>query len=234
MRLLLSPLGTTVGVKTSLPRVSTPSFNLSSESQTSDNPEEFPINPIAYFVGFKTLKHSGFILKGQCGKQPVCLGENVTFFNHPSYVYKHPTGIFSGLNCISVGKNAKDEDIFSGFGETAKTEREINRLLVEAYNTKSKTQTELENSDNRDYRKLGRNRHIMLAAQFNVPDRISIDQVEGLAVSGSTEFLPEKLFELAMNIDELLQRLVSFTQTGMHQVIITDPQDHLSSNNGPM
>jgi hypothetical protein len=70
---------------------------------------------------------------GRIGDRPLVVGARYYFANHPSYLCKHPSGIFQGENTVYLGtKNGKQT--FSGFGIGEVTEQELYDMMRDDYN----------------------------------------------------------------------------------------------------
>lgn len=72
---------------------------------------------------------------GSIGHRPLNVGDICYFKGVDCYPQKHPAGTSTGMCVIYSGDNESGEQLFVGLGfESALTEREINRFLVEDHN----------------------------------------------------------------------------------------------------
>jgi len=82
---------------------------------------------------------------GEAGKRYLKPGDWAYFKNNPLYLLRHPGGAWRGENAVYMGTGSKKEQMWSGFGASAMTEKAMMEEMKEAYNRKR---------DEDDYRRL--------------------------------------------------------------------------------
>ncbi len=89
--------------------------------------------PLGQFMSEIDLYKSGD--KGQIGDRPLTDGDAVYFRNHKDYIKYAPLGLWSGENCVYLGREGGNgPQMFGGFGLPRETEEGINAKLVKAFN----------------------------------------------------------------------------------------------------
>jgi len=71
---------------------------------------------------------------GDTARRSIRPGDWVGFVNDPRYMLNHPRGQWSVIHMACVGSNARGEPLFSGFGLTSVTEREVYERFIVEYN----------------------------------------------------------------------------------------------------
>ena len=103
----------------------------------TDTPLEISIDIIGTsFAAATSQANDGHGFKGHegaFGKRPVVVGDHVRFWNHPAYVFKHPTGVWRLENAVYMGAPSGIQT-WSGLGCEGVSEDGMCERLVEAYN----------------------------------------------------------------------------------------------------
>jgi len=123
---------------------------------------------------------------------PLNIGEECHFKGVEWYANKHPAGFAGGWNVVCIGENENNEQLFVAHGfDTPKTEREINKLLVELYNRERTPEEEefiLQENKPHLYEKRTNN---FLKHFYTVPVMIADQIVQGFLVDSCRELNPE-------------------------------------------
>lgn len=107
------------------------------------DPKKTPLGP---FMSEIDLYKSGD--KGTIGNRPLTEGDAVYFRNHTSYKQYDPVGLWSGENCVYLGREGgTGPQMFGGFGLPRETEEGINAKLVKAFNDKAPEDKKIKPAD---------------------------------------------------------------------------------------
>ncbi|MGD2168841.1 MAG: hypothetical protein PVI40_01200 [Chlamydiota bacterium] len=140
---------------------------------------------------------------GTLGHRPITIGEECHFEGVKFYANKHPVGAGGGWNVIYVGNDQNGEQLFASHGlEKPITEREINRLLVEAYNQERTEGDERFIKQANDPTLYDRDVNSFLKTQYTIPLETADSAVGGFLSNSCRRLLPKSILALkAQSID---------------------------------
>lgn len=138
-------------------------------------------SPISLFADYSEASKTQ--ARGSLGNRPLSIGEECHFKGIRFYGNKHPAGFGGGWNVVYVGNSTADEQLFIAHGFTKPmTEREIYRLLVEAYNLDRTLQDELFIEVAKDPSLYDKSVNRFLRTQYTIPLTNSDTAVDGFLV----------------------------------------------------